>query len=129
MVGFEGTLLEAIKAGVVPSPPLMSFSKFISWRSTEGLRPSKRKDGDSTTPKMESEMWRTTMQELHGDDWREKLDDQELSSSLIGADTADRADEEARPPTADSVADVAAGAAAPKAKLVRVAARSVKVRR
>ena len=69
------TLLDAIREGIVPNPPLMGWNGWQRWRSTEGLRPTTRVDGagNSTTSAQELQFWKAAMTELHGEDWTYQL--------------------------------------------------------
>ena len=69
------TLLDAIREGIVPEPPLMAWNGWQRWRRTEGLRPTTRVDGagNSTTSAQELQFWRAAMSELHGEDWTYQL--------------------------------------------------------
>ena len=76
MSGHHGkTLLDAIREGIVANPPLMGWNAWQRWRSTEGLRPTTRVDGqgNSTTSAQELQFWRAAMQELYGEDWTYQL--------------------------------------------------------
>ena len=50
-------LLEAIRRGDVPRPPLCAFSHgenmWVRWRADIGRRPKRRRDGSSTTGDLE----------------------------------------------------------------------------
>ena len=66
VLGFEGTLSEAIKAEVVPIPDLMDHNEWKTWRAADGLRPSVNSGGARgsrmfTTPAEESQMWRAIL--------------------------------------------------------------------
>ena len=65
------TLLDAIREGSVPRPPLMGWNAWQRWRSTEGLRPTTRVDGagNSTTSAQELQFWKGAMSEVYGEDW------------------------------------------------------------
>ena len=63
------TLLEAIRAGEVQSPPLMSWNNWQPWRKNFGRRPKQAVDGYSTSTTQESALWKSVMNELHGTDW------------------------------------------------------------
>ena len=63
------TLLEAIRAGEVQSPPLMSWSAWLVWRRDFGKRPRQVVDGYSTTSAQETALWKSAMNEFHGTDW------------------------------------------------------------
>ena len=72
MSGHYGkTLLDAIREGIVANPPLMGWNAWQRWRSTEGLRPTTRVDGqgNSTTTAQELQFWKAAMAELYGADW------------------------------------------------------------
>ncbi len=73
-----GTLAEAIASGAVLEPPLVNYQSWISWRAGEGLRPTMKKSGHSTTSRQEAELWKTTMEARYGTDWRSLLEDAEL---------------------------------------------------
>ena len=71
MSGHYGkTLLDAIREGIVANPPLMGWNAWQRWRSTEGLRPTTRVDGqgNSTTSAQELQFWKAAMAELYGSD-------------------------------------------------------------
>ena len=69
--------LEAIRRGDVPRPPLCAFSHgvnmWVRWRAESGRRPTRRRDGASTSGALEVHLWRTIMFELCGDTWKEDL--------------------------------------------------------
>ena len=51
------------------APDLLDFNSWQVWRTGAGRRPTKVRDGYSTTAKFEADLWRATMKEVHGDDW------------------------------------------------------------
>ena len=80
--GYEGTLLEAIEAGVVPRPERLRYREWLAWRAAEGQRPSRRR-GDAagtTTNGEEAELWRDVMRTLHGAEESEPEEISEASS-------------------------------------------------
>ena len=70
-------LMDAIRRGDVPTPPLCDYSKgdvtWLRWRASYGRRPFAVKDGYHTTPGLESHLWRTAMFETYGDAWEADL--------------------------------------------------------
>ena len=76
--GYAGTLVQACNEGLVEQPEPMAWNAWQTWRTRVGLRPASRR-GPSNV-KREALLWRTTMTELYGDDWR----------GLIGAPTQQR---------------------------------------
>ena len=73
-----GTLSEAVASGAVPAPPLVTYQSWISWRASAGLRPTQKKSGHGTTSRQEAELWKATMEERYGTEWRSLLEDAEL---------------------------------------------------
>ena len=73
-----GTLSEAVASGAVPAPPLVTYQSWISWRASAGLRPTQKKSGHGTTSRHEAELWKATMEERYGAEWRSLLEDAEL---------------------------------------------------
>ena len=73
VAGSEERLLVLIDRGEVPTPALMTFNDWQKWRRDVGRRPTVRKDGIGTTPKVEAVLWRSTMNHVHGSDWLEEL--------------------------------------------------------
>ena len=63
------TLLEAIRAGEVPEPPLVGWNAWLVWRRDFGKRPRQVVDGYSTTSTQEAAYWKSAMFEYHGEDW------------------------------------------------------------
>ena len=75
------TLLEAIQSGVVSDPGLLGWNEWERWRVQEvdgGLRPTMLVDGVATDNRFESTLWRSTMEALHGSDWRMALADRDV---------------------------------------------------
>ena len=64
--GFDGSLLEAIAEGLVPSPPVMQFGAWVRWRAFEGRRLRTAEAIASS----EAALWRDTMEAVHGENWR-----------------------------------------------------------
>ena len=84
--GYEGTLLEAIEAGVVPRPERLRYREWLAWRAAEGQRPSRRR-GDAagtTTNGEEAELWRDVMRTLHGAEESEPEEISDTSLSQLG---------------------------------------------
>ena len=87
------TLLDAIREGIVENPPLMGWNAWQRWRSTVGLRPTTRVDGqgNSTSSAQELQFWKAAMTELYGQDWTYQLalaqaDEPEGEEGLQGDD-------------------------------------------
>ncbi|CAK8988949.1 unnamed protein product [Durusdinium trenchii] len=89
--GYEGTLLEAIEAGVVPRPERLRYREWLAWRAAEGQRPSRRRGDTSrtTTNGEEAELWREVMRALHEEDPGEASEgssDSQEEEELLSAD-------------------------------------------
>ncbi len=68
------SLAEAMMNGEVPTPELMEFQQWVTWRSGDGMRPfAARGDSVATTWSQESKLWVATMKRLFGDDWKDQL--------------------------------------------------------
>ena len=67
--GTDELLCHCIDSGEIEAPGLVDFNEWQKWRVDVGRRPTKKKDGASTTPKQEAALWRATMASNHGDDW------------------------------------------------------------
>ena len=78
----ETSLLDAIASGLVPEPAPMSFSEWLRWRSGEGRRPVRTRDGRSTTMTQEAQLWRDVISSLHGEERAEELDAAEAGGEL-----------------------------------------------
>ena len=83
-----GTLQRAIEEKVVPTPDLLGYQAWISWRAGDGLRPTQRKSGHGTTSAQEAELWRETMARIYGEDWRRLLEDAELMRAEAAEEAA-----------------------------------------
>ena len=92
--GIPGTLLDAIEGKNVPKPELMGYNAWISWRSGVGKRPSKAKDGVSTSSAKESELWKAVMKRYYGDDWRDELDRKDATEEEAAEAAEMKAEEE-----------------------------------
>ena len=89
--GYEGTLLEAIEAGVVPRPERLRYRGWLARRAAEGQRPSRRRGDTSgtTTNGEEAELWREVMCALHEEDPGEASEgssDSQEEEELLSAD-------------------------------------------
>ena len=88
----DGSLLDEIEAGRVPRPALLSFSDWVGWRAGEGRRPALRHgDPRSTTSGEEAALWRTVMQALYGEFWREDWAQARDAAEIAQADEAEEA--------------------------------------
>ena len=67
--GSDKTLIVAIRDGDVPAPPLLDWNNFQIWRRDIGLRPVVARDGYVTSTTTELALWKSVMNDLHGDDW------------------------------------------------------------
>ena len=67
------TLLDAIRDGDVPSPGLMRWNAWQTWRRGEGRRPVVSRDGVTTSNAEESALWKSVMCELYGTEWSIQL--------------------------------------------------------
>ena len=76
---YDGTLLEAIEAGVVPRPGRLGYHAWNACRAHEGMRPSRRRHGDpaTTTTAEEAELWRIVMRSLYGEEWEDDHEEEE----------------------------------------------------
>ena len=65
------TLSDAIREGVIENPPLMRWNACQRWRSSVGLRPTTRVDGqgNSTSSAQELQFWKAAMAKLCGAEW------------------------------------------------------------
>ena len=70
------TLAEAIELEEVPRPQLMGWNAWMSWRKHIGKRPTVAADGGTTHNRLESQLWRATMENLYGEEWLEDLNEQ-----------------------------------------------------
>ena len=69
--GYDGTLAAAFSEGLLEAPEPMSWNSWQTWRSRVGKKPASRRDAEGT--KLEALLWRSTMAELYGDEWRELI--------------------------------------------------------
>ena len=107
----DKTLAEVLADGSVAAPDLVGFNDWQKWRKSSGTRPVvARGDPKSTTSAQEVLLWKSTMEELFGDEWRGDLAEKEAALAAA-ADEEDGA--EALPPAGTSLpvgASRAAGA-------------------
>ena len=78
--GSELSFMDALKAGVIPKPPLVPWNGpdgFQAWRRKYGKRPSVAVDGYTTTATQESSFWRSSMEHLYGTNWGNRLVEEE----------------------------------------------------
>ena len=74
------TLAQALEAEDVPMPGLMRFQGWLAWRGTEGLRPARKKgDTAGTSGGFEADLWRRTMELVHGSNWKVELEAKEIA--------------------------------------------------
>ena len=69
VTGVDTPFLEAVDAGDITRPPLLSWNDWQQWRRDQGSRPSQGVDGYVPTSKDEASLWRKSMQHLYGEDW------------------------------------------------------------
>ena len=81
------TLAEAIEAGEIPQPPLMGWKAWMSWRKFVGKRPVTNVDGGTTHNRLESKLWKATMESLYGEEWMEDPRSSEAAAQRDGSDT------------------------------------------
>jgi hypothetical protein len=106
----DKTLAEVLADGSVAAPDLVGFNDWQKWRKSSGTRPVvARGDPKSTTSAQEVLLWKSTMEELFGDEWRGDLAEKEAALAAA-ADEEDGA--EALPPVGASRA-AGAGSSAP----------------
>ena len=77
------TLLDAIRDGDVPSPGLMRWNAWQTWRRGEGRRPVVSRDGVTTTDAEESALWKSVMCELYGTEWSIQLAAEEYEEAEV----------------------------------------------
>ena len=83
----DRSLSECVTAGAVPTPGLMDFNQWQVWRKGPGRRPrTSQGDPVTTTPRQEADLWRSTMQSLHGQDWRALLEEAQLAEAEASED-------------------------------------------
>ena len=81
---YDGTLLSAIREGVVEAPPLCEFNRrdeedpesvsWLNWRRDEGMRPRVSGDTAKRWRQREAALWKSCMRECHGRTWRHDLE-------------------------------------------------------
>ena len=69
VTGSDKELLQVIRDGDVPHPPLMLWDPWQKLRTTLGGRPTSSADGGTTGNPMESALWKSVMLDLYGPDW------------------------------------------------------------
>ena len=76
----DKTLAEVLADGSVAAPDLVGFNDWQKWRKSSGTRPVvARGDPKSTTSAQEVLLWKSTMEELFGDEWRGDLAEKEAA--------------------------------------------------
>ena len=78
VTGTNRSLAACIADGTIPKPKILDWQDWMQWRKGAGMRP-KLKLGDpvSTTLRHESVLWRSTMRQAYGEDWRTLLEEQQ----------------------------------------------------
>ena len=74
--GSAKSLLEAIRDGDIEAPQLMRWNTWQQWRRDVGRRPTVSRDGEGTvvsTTAEELALYKSVMEELHGEDWATQL--------------------------------------------------------
>jgi len=81
--GFEldegHTLFGLIQMGLLESPPLCTWGGWRNWRRTKGCRPPEPAQATglkSAFGKREGRLYRTLMPLVHGEDWKDVLQEQ-----------------------------------------------------
>ena len=69
------SLLDAVAAGRVPRPAEMPFSEWLKWRAGSGKRPTRDRDGVSTTMQQEAVLWKALMSAYYGEERAEALEE------------------------------------------------------
>ena len=69
------SLLDAVAAGRVPRPAEMPFSEWLKWRAGSGKRPTRGRDGVSTTMQQEAVLWKALMSAYYGEERAEALEE------------------------------------------------------
>ena len=86
------TLMQEINEGKIAKPPLMGFNEWQAWRRDFGKRPVRRTDGGKTPVRFETNLWKSTMENLYGEDWQADLnqanEEAEESAQEAGASSA-----------------------------------------
>ena len=66
---------DAVAAGRVPRPAEMPFSEWLKWRAGSGKRPTRGRDGVSTTMQQEAALWKALMSAYYGEERAEALEE------------------------------------------------------
>ena len=111
--GSTKTLLDAIRDGDVPKPPLLRWNDWQRWRRASGKRPTVAKDGETTNSTQESALWKSVMLELYGTDWTLQLASQTDEDADAEAVEQPQAAQAPPPPRASSPVPTAGAGAAP----------------
>ena len=61
------SLLVSVPLGILAA---LKWNRWQEWRRTEGQRPTSLTDGETTAARQEANIWRNTMEALHGQDSR-----------------------------------------------------------
>ena len=78
--GTEDTFADALAAGVVPRlDDVISYREWLTWRKGPGMRPTARTNEVTTSQVREAELWRDTMKNLFGEEWRIALETRETA--------------------------------------------------
>ena len=81
----EGAALaELIRSGMVAPPAVCTWNEWETWRAREGHRPAvpRHRPTFAAWQRREVDLWRSTMVAVHGERWRELLEDHELAQAL-----------------------------------------------
>ena len=117
--GSDKGLAEAIADGTVPAPALMGFNDWQKWRKTSFTRPLVgRGDPVTSTSTQEVALWKSTMEELYGDTWRDDLAELEAAVAAEVSDEDQAATVGGAGPSGPRAEGLAGGAAVPKVRSV-----------
>ena len=72
VVGFGGTLEEAIDMGLYEPPPALMWNRWHLWRTATASRPGSLRIGQAGG--REARIWRRVMVHFHGPEWRAAAD-------------------------------------------------------
>ena len=86
--GLDITLREAIKTGALPTPSLMGYNDWQKWRAETKSLAACTKDQVKARSHRERELWKTTMEDLYGDTWKDQLVEAE---TMAGPDSEEEA--------------------------------------